>query len=132
MATMTDAVQPDVALPALGERWGWLLALGIVQVLAGAIAMATPILASLVAVAVFGALLLTSAIFHLIHAFKLKKWPGSAWYILGGLLYAAAGVAVILFPLGGALTLTVVIATLFITEGALRILAASTLRRQSA
>jgi len=131
MATVTDSVRSDVARTTLGERWGWLLALGIVQVIAGSIAIAAPTLASLAAVLIFGAVLLTSAIFHLLHAFKTRKWPGTLWYVLGGLLYAAAGVLVLLFPLGGALTLAVVVATLLIGDGVLRALVASTLRPQS-
>lgn len=131
MATVTDSVRSDVARTTLGERWGWLLALGIVQVLAGSLAIAAPALASLAAVVIFGAVLLTSAIFHLLHAFKTSKWSGTLWYVLGGLLYAAAGVLVLLFPLGGALTLTVVVATLLIADGVLRALVASTLRPQA-
>jgi uncharacterized membrane protein HdeD (DUF308 family) len=130
MATVTDSVRSDFASTTLGERWGWLLALGIVQLIAGSIAIAAPALASLAAVLIFGVVLLTSAIFHLVHAFKTRKWPGTFWYVLGGFLYAAAGVLVLLFPLGGALTLAVVIATLLIGDGVLRALVASTLRPQ--
>ena len=83
------------------------------------------------AVLIFGAVLLTSAIFHLVHAFKTRRWPGTLWYVLGGLLYGAAGVLVLLFPLGGALTLAVVVATLLIADGVLRALVASTLRPQA-
>lgn len=128
MATAAETLPPAVSAPALTEHWGWLLALGIVQVVGGAIAIAVPALASLAAVVVFGAALLASAIFQLIHALRTRKWPGSVWYILGGLLYAAAGILVLLFPLGGILTLTAIIATVLIAEGAVRGIVANAMK----
>jgi uncharacterized membrane protein HdeD (DUF308 family) len=128
MATITEDVRSQIAAARLGERWGWLLALGIVQVAAGALAIAAPMLASLAAVLVLGSVLIASSIFHVIHAFKTRRWSGSVWYVLGGLLYAAAGVLVIAFPLGGVLTLAIIIATLLVAEGALRVLVATLLR----
>lgn len=72
MATGTEGVRAQTAAETLGERWGWLLALGIVQIVAGALAIAAPVLASLAAALIFG-LLIASAIFHLIHAFAVAR-----------------------------------------------------------
>ena len=105
-----------------------MLALGIVQIIAGAIAIAVPVVASLAAVAVFGAVLILSAIAQLTYAFKIKAWPRSAWYGLGGALYAIAGLLVILYPIGGALTLALIIAVLLIAEGGLRVIFAAVVR----
>jgi uncharacterized membrane protein HdeD (DUF308 family) len=105
-----------------------MLALGIVQIIAGGIAIAVPVVASLAAVAVFGAVLIVTAIVQLAYAFKIKAWPRSAWYGLGGALYAIAGLLVILNPIGGALTLAIIIAVLFIAEGGLRVMFGSMLR----
>jgi uncharacterized membrane protein HdeD (DUF308 family) len=107
--------------PVLGHRWGWLLALGIVQIIAGWIAIAVPVVASFAAVAIFGALLIVTAIFQLIHAFRVRSWPRSAWSGLGGVFYAIAGVLVAIYPVSGALALAVMIAVLLIADGALRI-----------
>jgi uncharacterized membrane protein HdeD (DUF308 family) len=95
--------------------------LAIVQVVAGCIAIAVPVVASLAAVGIFGALLLITAVMQLAHALKVRVWPRSAWYGLGGVLYAIAGLLVIAYPLHGALTLTVLIAVLLVADGALRI-----------
>jgi uncharacterized membrane protein HdeD (DUF308 family) len=107
--------------PALGHRWGWLVVLGIVQIIAGWIAIAIPVVASFAAVAIFGAVLIVTAIFQLIHAFKVRSWPRSAWYGLSGVLYAIAGVLVAIYPVSGALALAVMIAILLIADGALRV-----------
>ena len=98
MATTTEPLESEMAATALGHRWGWLLALGIVQITAGWIAIAIPVVASFAAVAVFGAVLLVTAIFQLIHAFRVRAWPRSAWYGLGGVLYVIAGLLVAINP----------------------------------
>jgi uncharacterized membrane protein HdeD (DUF308 family) len=128
MPTITDAVKADTAATPLGHRWGWLLALGIVQIVAGSIAIAVPVVASIAAVGIFGAVLLVTAALQLIHAFKVRAWPRSAWYGLGGVLYAIAGLLVVMYPLGGALTLAVMIAILFIADGTLRLVFGMTFR----
>jgi uncharacterized membrane protein HdeD (DUF308 family) len=117
-----------MAATDLGHRWGWLLALGIVQILAGSFALTIPVVASLAAVAIFGAVLIVSAIFQLIHAFRVRAWPRSAWYGLGGVLYAIAGVLVVIFPIGGAMTLAIMIAVMLIADGVLRVTFASSVR----
>jgi uncharacterized membrane protein HdeD (DUF308 family) len=128
MATTTATISADVSARTLSQGWGWLLALGIVQIVAGVFAIAVPILASFAAAIVFGAVLLVSAVFHLIHAFKVRKWPRSALYVLGGVLYGAGALLVFFFPLGGILTLTLLIATLLVGEGTLRILLANAVK----
>jgi uncharacterized membrane protein HdeD (DUF308 family) len=125
---MTNAMSPEMPATSFGYRWGWLLALGIVQVIAGAFAIAVPVIASLAAVGVFGAILIVTAIMQIAHAFKVRAWPRSAWYGLGGLLYAIAGVLVVLYPFGGALTLAVLIAILLIAEGSARVVFGAGLR----
>jgi uncharacterized membrane protein HdeD (DUF308 family) len=124
----TESMESPAATTVLGHRWGWLLALSIMQIIAGCIAIASPIIASLAAVAIFGAVLILTAVIQLIHAFKLRAWPRSAWYGLGGVLYAIAGLMVAQNPIGGAIALTVLIAVLFISEGVLRIMFAMAAR----
>ena len=121
MATITQTMNAHGTTAPLGHHWGWLLVLGVVEIVAGCIAIAVPVIASLAAVAIFGALLLVTAILQLVHAFQVRAWPRSAWYGLGGLLYAVAALLVIAYPLGGALTLAVLIGILFIVDGALRV-----------
>ena len=100
MTTMSNTMEANADTTTLTHRSGWLLALGIVQIIAGTIAFAIPIVASFAAVAIFGAVLLVTATFQLVHAFKIGAWPRSAWYGLSGVLYAIAGLLVIAFPLG--------------------------------
>jgi uncharacterized membrane protein HdeD (DUF308 family) len=129
MTTITaDAAPSEEQSTSLRMGWGWLLALGVVQILGGALAIAVPAIASLAAVMVIGWLLIVAAVFHIIHAFKVRKWPGFALHLLGAILYGAAGVLVLLYPIPGALTLTLFIASLLTAEGVLRSVLAFQLR----
>jgi uncharacterized membrane protein HdeD (DUF308 family) len=121
MTTITEPMETKMTATDLGHRWGWLLVLGIVQIIAGSIAIAIPVVASLAAVATFGAVLIVSAIFQMIHAFRVRAWPRSAWYGLGGVFYLIAGLLVVTFPIPGMLTLAVMIAILLIADGVLRV-----------
>lgn len=130
MSAATRSVDADLA-PALFRRhWGWLLAFAIVQVIAGSFAIAIPTLASLVGVALFGWLMIVSSVFQIIHAFRVRKWPGFALHLLSGLLYAAAGLFVLVYPLPGLLALTLLLAALLLADGILRVVLASRVRRQ--
>ena len=124
----TESMESEAATTVLRHRWGWLFALSIMQIIAGCVAIASPIIASLAAVAIFGAVLILTAVIQLIHAFKVRAWPRSAWYGLGGILYAIAGLMVALNPIGGAIALAVLIAVLFIADGVLRIMFAMAAR----
>jgi uncharacterized membrane protein HdeD (DUF308 family) len=121
MPTITQTMNVDTVGAPLGRRWGWLLTLGIVEIIAGGIAITVPVIGSLAAVSVFGAILLVTAILQIVHAFQVRAWPRSAWYGFGGLFYAIAGLLVIAYPLGGALTLAVLVGVLFIADGTLRV-----------
>jgi uncharacterized membrane protein HdeD (DUF308 family) len=109
-------------------RWGWLLVLGIVQVICGAVALLIPTAASVAAALFFGALLIVAGVFQAVHAFRVRPWKGMVLHTLGALLYVAAGGLILAFPLGGALTLTIVVGTLLIADGVVRYLLAIRLR----
>jgi uncharacterized membrane protein HdeD (DUF308 family) len=121
MTTITNSVEQSVALPSARGRWGLWIALGIAQIILGSIALCIPFIASFAAVAVFGATLIISAIFQMIHSFNMRSWPHLAWYALGGLLYAIAGGFVVIYPIGGAASLALIIAALFVADGIARI-----------
>ena len=130
MSTVSGSLSADLAPALFRKHWGWLLAFAIVQIVAGALAVAIPTLASLVAVAVFGWVMIVAAIFQIAHAIRVRKWPGFALHLLGGLLYAVAGVLALLYPFPGMLALTLGLASLLLADGILRIVLASTVKPQ--
>jgi uncharacterized membrane protein HdeD (DUF308 family) len=101
----------------IARHWGWFLALGILLVLAGVAAIAFPFLSTVAAKIAIGWIFLIAGIVEVIHAFYVKRWAGFFWNLLIGILYIVAGGWLAFFPLTGILTLTIVIAALFIAEG---------------
>ena len=116
------------ARSAVQRRWGWLLLLGIVQVICGALALVIPVAASLAAVLVLGAVLIVSGVLQTVHAFSVKARKHMALQAIGGIVYLIAGVFVLLFPLSSALTLTVMVGAVLIADGVLRIVVANRLK----
>lgn len=101
----------------ISEKWGWFLALGIVLILAGIVAIAFPLLSSIAAKLVLGWLFIIGGVMMIVHAFQAPGWSGFLWELLIGILYAVVGGYLAFFPLSGLLTLTILIAALFIAEG---------------
>src|SRR5690606_12412284 len=64
-----------------------------------------------------GWILLIAGIGEVVHSFYVKRWAGFLWNLLIGLLYVAVGFWLAFFPLTGILSLTIVLAALFMAEG---------------
>jgi uncharacterized membrane protein HdeD (DUF308 family) len=109
------------ALDALHAHWGWFLALGLIMLILGGVAIAYVFVATLVSVLFIGALMLVGGIGQLIHAWRVKHWAGFLFWTLSGLLYTAAGVLAIVNPVAGASLLTLLFGATLIGAGALRL-----------
>jgi len=121
---MTQQFTPSLSEPTFEEtrreiarHWGWFLALGILLVILGMAAIAFPFLSTIAAKIAIGWIFLVTGVVEIIHAFYVKRWSGFFWNLLIGLLYLVVGAWLAFFPLTGILTLTIVIAALFIAEG---------------
>lgn len=128
-ATQSDI---DVALAEtqreLSRHWGWFLALGILLVLAGIAAIAFPFLSTIAAKIAIGWIFLIAGIAEVVHAFYVKRWAGFFWNLLIGLLYIVVGAWLAFFPLTGILSLTIVVAALFIVSGLMELAMAYRIR----
>lgn len=114
--TALRVTREDVA-----RHWGWFLALGILLVIVGMAAIAFPFISTIAAKIALGWVLLIAGIAEVVHAFYVKRWAGFFWNLLVGLLYLAVGFWLAFFPLTGILSLTIVLAALFIVEGAIEV-----------
>jgi uncharacterized membrane protein HdeD (DUF308 family) len=132
---MTDQVSRtdvDAAIAAarivIAERWGWFLALGIVLLLAGVAAIAFPFLSTIAAKIALGWIFLVGGVVLLVHAFSIKGWRGFLMELLIGALYVVAGGWLAFFPFTGIVTLTILLAALFLAEGVLEVIMAVRVR----
>lgn len=108
----------------IAENKGWFIALGVVLIALGAVAMAFPFATTIATKVVLGWLFLLGGVMQIAHAFSTKNWSEFFLSSLIGLLYAVVGGWLAFFPLTGLLTLTVMLAALFIAEGVLKTLMA--------
>jgi uncharacterized membrane protein HdeD (DUF308 family) len=88
------------------ERWGYLTLEGIIDIIAGIVALAWPGLTVFVFVGLVAAWALVSGFFELRTAYNLSSDQGRGWLVLGGIASIVFGVLLILAPLVGAVVLT--------------------------
>lgn len=115
----------------IAEHWVWYLILGIVLLLGGFAAIAFPFLSTIAAKLALGWIFLFAGVMTVVHAFSAGNWRGFLWNLLIGILYAVAGAYLVFFPLAGILTLTMLVAVLFLVDGVLEIIMAYRLRPHS-
>lgn len=108
-------------MDAVRGKWGWFVALGILFILFGAAALTNLFAATVATIFYIGALITVAGIFQIIHAFANKNWGAFFLWLLGGLLYAAAGVVIVLNPLLASVGLTLMFAVLTIASGLTRL-----------
>jgi uncharacterized membrane protein HdeD (DUF308 family) len=104
--------------------WGWFLVLGILLAICGVACIAFDVTATFTTVLVFGWLLMISGVFALVHAFRTGTWSGFFFYLLSALFRGFTGYLLIRYPLIGAESLTLVLASFFIVGGLFRAIGA--------
>ncbi len=101
----------------LKEHWQLFLIQGILLVILGALAIAVPVIASVAVAAFVGWLLFFAGLFRAISLFRSPHAPGYWTSLLFAILTAILGLIIALFPLQGAITLTMVLTAYFIVHG---------------
>jgi uncharacterized membrane protein HdeD (DUF308 family) len=99
----------------------WLLISGWLAVIAGAIAIVVPAVASVTVAIFIGWMLLFGGVFLLIDAFAVRDVWRMLLRVLLALIAGAAGLALLLAPLKGTYTLTVLLVLWFAVTGVMRI-----------
>ena len=110
------------------ERWGWLLANGILGIVAGVIALVWPGITVLAYVLLVAAWALISGVFMLAAAWRLKIDHGRIWLVLAGIASVGFGILLAISPLIGALVLTIWAGAHALVLGALLLVLAWRLR----
>jgi uncharacterized membrane protein HdeD (DUF308 family) len=110
------------------SSWGWFLTLGILFILLGTACVIGDVSATFATVVVFGWMLLFSGVFALVHAFRTHTWQGFLLSLLSALFRGFTGYLMIRYPLAGAGSLTLILASLFTVGGLFRALGAGMLK----
>lgn len=113
--TMSDTSARTIVKKSVG----WSIALSVLLIVAGLLAIAMPQMAG-ITVGIFVAwLLIFSGGVHLMFAWHTRTTGGVLWELLVGLLYIGIGVYLLIQPVKGLATLTLALAIYLFAEGIL-------------
>jgi uncharacterized membrane protein HdeD (DUF308 family) len=126
---MTDpAQQPADMIARLGRHWGWLLAYGILTLLAAIAVLAWPGETLLVAAVLFGFQLIVSGIFRFVTALSIDDHLAGGARVLLALLGVLSGLVVLSYPGLSLLGLATVLGVWLAIFGVMEITAAFRIR----
>lgn len=113
------------------EYWGWVLAIGLLSILAGIVTFMNPFVtgAALLYLVAFWAIVV--GLLEIVVAIRLRKViTGEGWYIVAGILGIIFGILIILNPIAGAITITLIFGFYALIFGFILIFFAMRLKRR--
>lgn len=118
-------------IAALHAKWGWIVTLGVVYLIAGFVALGSVVMATVASVIVVGAMMIVAGAAEMIGAFQMKSWGKFLVWALLGVLYVIAGFLTFENPLFAAVLLTLFLGASLIASGAVRLFLAFNMKRES-
>jgi uncharacterized membrane protein HdeD (DUF308 family) len=105
----------------LRQASGWSIVWAVLLILFGIVAIGSPLLAAVAVSALIAWLIILAGAVHLVVAFHAHGAGSMIWKLLVGLAYIAFGGYLLMHPLLGVASLTLLLASLFLIEGVLDI-----------
>ncbi|HEY0747975.1 MAG TPA: HdeD family acid-resistance protein [Steroidobacteraceae bacterium] len=120
----------EVSVTRLHLHWKFFLIEGIVLWVLGAVAICVPPLATFGVELLIGWIVLLSGVVGLAMTVRTRGSPGFGWSLLSALIAIAAGAVLLIWPLSGALSLTVILTAFLAFEGIVSVMYALAHRRE--
>ena len=133
MTSVSGAIRNPLAAAdtaPLRAKWGWILALGIVYVIAGLVALGSVVMATVASVLIVGVMMIVAGVAEIINAFQCKGWGRFLVWVLLGALYIVAGFITFENPLFAAAILTLLLGASLVASGIIRIILAFSMKRE--
>ncbi len=121
MSNAFTAPGPLGAHAPLHAKWGWVVALGVVYLIAGLIALGSLMAATVATVLVVGAMMIVAGVAEVIGAFQVRSWGKFFLWLVLGILYILAGFFAWDNPLLAASVLTLLLGASLTASGVVRI-----------
>ena len=134
MTSSSDILKASSAsagIEPLRAKWGWIVALGIVYLLTGLIALGSVMTATVASVLVVGVMMIVAGVAEVINAFQVKGWGKFLLWILLGVLYIVAGFVTFENPLLAAALLTLLLGAALVASGIMRIILAFGMKQET-
>ena len=78
-----------------GRSWTWMAVLAVICIIGGFLALLNPFGATIFAVTLAGWVFLIQGVIQIIHAFRVRDWPGFIWSLGIGVLSLLVGVCLL-------------------------------------
>src|SRR5271154_7206482 len=118
-------------LAPLRAKSGWIVALGVVYLLAGFIALGSVVVATVASVFIVGVMMVIAGVTEVFSAFQIKSWGKFLLWILLGVLYIVAGFVTFENPLLAAALLTLMLGVALVASGIMRIILAFGMKQET-
>jgi uncharacterized membrane protein HdeD (DUF308 family) len=116
---MTTSAQPFASLSP-----GWSLALGILLVVAGIMALVYPVVASITAALYIGWFALVAGVIAVAIAIRTRAEPDFGWRVAVGLVYLGLGFLLVTNPVAAAASLALLVGALMLASGVVELMLA--------
>jgi len=123
--------QAGSEMAPLRAKWGWIVALGVVYLLAGLVALGSVVMATVASVLVVGVMMIIAGVAEVISAFQIKSWGKFLLWVLLGVLYIVGGFVAFENPLLAAALLTLILGASLVASGIMRIILAFSMKRET-
>jgi uncharacterized membrane protein HdeD (DUF308 family) len=132
MATDSLGVEDAGATVAsmMHSHWKAFLIEGVLLLLLGVAAIIAPPLATITVELTVGWVILFSGVAGLVATFRTRGTPGFGWALLSAVIGITTGIVLLIWPLSGVLTLTLILSAFLTIEGVASIMYALAHRRE--
>jgi uncharacterized membrane protein HdeD (DUF308 family) len=112
----------------LKENAGWFLAMGVLMILFGFTIIIFPVAGTFTVELLFGLLLLIAGITEVVLSFRVRGWGGFFLLLMMGIFSLVVGLTLLMFPIQGVITLTLLLGLFLAATGLLKIIFSFTMK----
>lgn len=113
---------------SFSRTWTWMAVLAVLCIVGGFMALLNPFGATIFAVTLAGWVFLIQGALQVVYAFRVRDWSGFMWSLGLGVLSLIVGIVLVADPLAGSVSLTLLVAILFLVTGIAKLMFALSLR----
>ncbi len=124
MSNGTGMMQPHAGYNVIDVKWSWLMTLGVVLLALGIVAIIFPAATSVSMTILIGILLVAAGMGRLVSMFSSSGWGDFLVKLLAAVIYLAAGLMLLVYPLSATVTLTLILGIFFFAQGLANVLVA--------
>src|ERR1700710_359228 len=134
MTSTSDTMKSPQAgsdMAPLRAKSGWIVALGVVYLIAGFIALGSVMMATVASVLIVGVMMIIAGVAEVFSAFQIKSWGKFLLWVLLGVLYIIAGFVTFENPLLAAALLTLILGASLVASGIMRVILAFGMKQET-